>query len=90
MKRKNFGGPATCPRPCIDCDPKMWGHLLDKHGPDPRQDFVDQHHFNTVYSCEMAEDEPDHDAAKAGCEFWWTCKHCDAWCSDPDGDLEAA
>lgn len=83
---KTFGGSATCPRPCSDCDPKLWGHVLEPAG-DDRQKFVDQHHFNTVYDCTTAEEEPEHPAALEGHDFWWVCKHCDAWCVDPDGDL---
>jgi hypothetical protein len=27
----------------------------------------------------FADEEPEHEAAKAGCVAWYVCKHCDAW-----------
>lgn len=43
------------------------------------------HHFNTAM-IEMAEDEPEHPAAKLGIPAWFPCKHCDAWIEDLDED----
>jgi hypothetical protein len=37
-----------------------------------------EHHFSDPMTG-IASEDPTHDAAKAGCEFWHKCKHCDAW-----------
>lgn len=36
------------------------------------------HHFSDTMST-MAYEESEHDAAKAGVEAWYDCKHCTAW-----------
>lgn len=37
-----------------------------------------EHHWSTEM-LGFATQEPDHPAAKAGCDVWFECKHCDAW-----------
>jgi len=35
------------------------------------------HHWIESFGC--AEEEPEHEAAKAGFDDWQECKHCPAW-----------
>jgi len=59
------------------------GATVKGGGPDPcSRPCVEcpagDHHF--VEPCiETALEEPEHEAAFAGVQVWWVCKHCDAW-----------
>jgi len=35
---------------------------------------------------DFADENPDHEAAKAGLPMWLVCKHCDAWLEYADED----
>lgn len=43
------------------------------------------HHFSDSTIMDRFED-PEHEAARAEIEFWYQCKHCDAWEEIPDDE----